>query len=197
MEKSQLQPIFSVSDFIAVANQTFEYAYPTVEIEGEVASFKVNHDKFVFFDIKDKNCSLGCFMTVWQLRVPIEDGMKVIVVASPKLTNWGKFSLTVRSIRPSGEGAIKKSFDILKSKLEKEGLFATERKRVLPLIPQHVAVVSSVQAAGYADFIKILGDRWGGVKLDVANVQVQGASAPDQIIKAIEYHSIAFIQSYK
>ena len=187
MEKLQLQPIFSVSDFIAVANQTFEYAYPTVEIEGEVASFKVNHDKFVFFDIKDKNGSLGCFMTVWQLRVPIEDGMKVIVVASPKLTNWGKFSLTVRSIRPSGEGAIKKSFDILKSKLEKEGLFAPERKRTLPLIPQYVAVVSSVQAAGYADFIKILGDRWGGVKLDVANVQVQGASAPDQIIKAIEY----------
>lgn len=186
MEKSP-RPIFSVSDFIAVANQTFEYAYPVVEIEGEVASFKTNHDKFVFFDIKDVQGSLGCFMTVWQLRMPIEDGMKVIISASPKLTNWGKFSLTVRSIRPSGEGAIKKSFELLKLKLEKEGLFSPERKRLLPQIPQCVAVISSVQAAGYADFIKILDDRWGGVKLDVANVQVQGASAPDQIIKAIEY----------
>ena len=187
MEKSQNQPIFSVSDFIAVLNQTIEYAYPSVEIEGEVSSFKVNQGKFIFFDIKDKTGSIGCFMTVWQMRVPIEDGMKIIVSAVPKLTQWGKFSLTIKTVRPSGEGAIKKSFELLKLKLENEGLFATERKRQLPLIPEHIAVISSTQAAGYADFIKILGDRWGGVKVDVAHVQVQGASAPDQIIKAINY----------
>lgn len=187
MEKLNLQPIFSVSDFIAVVNQTLEYAYPNIEIEGEVSSFKVNQGKFVFFDIKDDGGSIGCFMTVWQLRVSIEDGMKVIVSANPKLTQWGKFSLTVKSVRPSGEGALKKSFELLKAKLEVEGLFAPERKRQLPTIPQHIAVVSSTGAAGYADFIKILNDRWGGVKVDVANVQVQGTGAPDQIIRAIDY----------
>ena len=187
MEKSQNQPIFSVSDFIAVFNQTLEYAYPNVEIEGEVSSFKVNQGKFIFFDIKDKGGSVGCFMTVWQMRVPIEDGMKIIVSAVPKLTQWGKFSLTVKSVRPSGEGAIKKSFELLKLKLETEGLFAPERKRQLPVIPEHIAVISSTQAAGYADFIKILGDRWGGIKVDVAHVQVQGEAAPDQIIRAINY----------
>jgi len=186
MEKS-LNPVFSVSDFIAVANQTLEYAFPTVEIEGEVASFKVNQSKFVFFDIKDSGGSIGCFMTVWQMRVPIEDGMKVIISATPKLTQWGKFSLTIKSIRPSGEGALKKSFELLKAKLDKEGLFAPERKRPLPRIPSHIAVISSTQAAGYADFIKILNDRWGGIKVDVAHVQVQGSGAPDQIIKAIDY----------
>src|SRR5674476_1567979 len=181
MEKIRL----SVSDFIAVTNQTLEYAYPSVEIEGEVASFKVSQGKFIFFDLKDSGGSVGCFMTVWQLRVPIEDGMKVIVTATPKLTQWGKFSLTVKAVRPSGEGALKKSFEILKSKLDKEGLFALERKRPLPAVPSHIAVISSTQAAGYADFIKILNDRWGGVLIDVANVQVQGTSAPDQIIRAI------------
>jgi len=187
MEKSQNQPIFSVSDFIAVVNQTFEYAYPSVVIEGEVASFKVNQGKFVFFDIKDSTGSINCFMTVWQMRTPIADGMKVVVVAVPKLTQWGKFSLTIKSIRPSGEGALKKSFELLKAKLDAEGLFAPERKRQLPRIPGHIAVISSTQAAGYADFIKILNDRWGGVKIDVAQVQVQGAVAPDQIIRAINY----------
>lgn len=187
MEKLQNNPIFSVSDFIAVFNQTLEYAYPSVEIEGEVASFKVNQSKFIFFDLKDKNGSVGCFMTVWQMRVPIEDGMKIIITAIPKLTQWGKFSLTVKSLRPSGEGALKKSFELLKAKLEGEGLFALERKRPLPRIPQHIAVISSTQAAGYADFIKILGDRWGGIKVDVAHVQVQGEAAPDQIIRAISY----------
>ena len=183
MEKTR----FSVSDFIAITNQTLEYAYPSLEIEGEVASFKVNQDKYVFFDIKDAGGSLGCFMTVWQLRVPIEDGMKVIVTATPKLTQWGKFSLTVKSVRPSGEGALKKSFEILKAKLEGEGLFAQERKRPLPSVPRHIAVISSMQAAGYADFIKIIGDRWGGVHIDVAHVQVQGADSPDQIIRALQY----------
>jgi len=179
--------LLTVSDFIAVTNQTLEYAYPVVSIEGEVASFKVNQGKYVFFDLKDDGGSVGCFMTVWQLRVPIEDGMKVIVTATPKLTQWGKFSLTVRAVRPSGEGNLKKSFEILRAKLDKEGLFAAERKRALPRIPRRVAVISSTQAAGYADFMKIVDDRWGGVKFDVAHVQVQGATAPDQIIRALRY----------
>jgi len=177
----------SVSDFIAVTNQTLEFAYPSVEVEGEVASYKVNQGKFVFFDIKDAGGSVGCFMTVWQQRVPIEDGMKVIVVATPKLTQWGKFSLTVRAVRPSGEGALKKSFELLKLKLETEGMFATNRKRALPGVPSHIGLISSTQSAGYADFIKILNDRWGGLHVDVAHVQVQGDAAPDQMIRAIEY----------
>lgn len=178
---------FSVSDFIATVNQTLEYAYPSVEIEGEVASFKVNQNKFVFFDLKDAGGSVGCFMTVWQLRVPIEDGMKVIVTAMPKLTPWGKFSLTVRAVRPSGEGSLKKSFELLKAKLDKEGLFAPERKRPLPYLPGSIAVIASTQSAGYADFTKILNDRWGGLEINVAHVQVQGADAPDQIIQALRY----------
>lgn len=180
-------PTFSVSAFVASTNQTLEYTYPSVAIEGEVSSFKVNQNKFVFFDLKDADASVGCFMTVWQLRIPIEDGMKVIVTATPKLTPWGKFSLTVQAIRPSGEGSLKKSFELLKAKLETEGLFAPERKRPLPRIPSHIGVISSTQAAGYADFIKIVNDRWGGVRIDVAHVQVQGADAPDQMIRAIKY----------
>ncbi len=185
--QSSLNPIFSVSDFIASVNQTFEYAYPVVDVVGEVMSFKVNQGKFVFFDLKDSGGSIGCFMTVWQLRTPIEDGMKVVVRATAKLTQWGKFSLTVQSVRPSGAGSIKKSYELLKQKLEREGLFAPERKRLLPQMPHHIAVVSSTAAAGYADFVKIVGDRWGGLQIDVAHTQVQGQDAADQMIRAIRY----------
>lgn len=182
-----MSPKFQVSDFVAIVNQTLDYAYPLVEVEGEVASFKVNQGKFVFFDLKDEQASVGCFMMLFQLRMPIEDGMKVVVTATPKLTQWGKFSLTVKAVRPSGEGSLKKSFELLRKKLEQEGLFADERKRVLPKIPQHIGVISSPQAAGYADFIKILNDRWGGLRVDVAATTVQGADAPDQIIRALNY----------
>lgn len=187
MENATNNIRLGVSDFIALTNQTLEYAYPSIEVEGEVAGFKVNQGKFVFFDLKDEGASVGCFMTLWQLRTPIEDGMKVIVTAAPKLTPWGKFSLTVRLIRPSGEGSLKKSFELLRAKLDKEGLFAVERKRSLPAIPKQVAVISSTQAAGYQDFIKILGERWGGLQVEVGHVQVQGADAPDQIIRALRY----------
>lgn len=180
-------PTFSVSDFVALVNQTLEYAYPTVVVEGEVASFKVSQGKWVFFDLKDDTASVGCFMSLYNLRQPIEDGMKVVIRATTKLTNWGKFSLTVQSIRPVGEGNLKRSFELLKSKLEAEGLFSSERKRSLPEIPDTIAVISSTGAAGYTDFIKILGDRWGGVRVDVADVQVQGDVAAEQIIRAIEY----------
>lgn len=184
---NEINPRFSVSDFIAVTNQVLEMSFPIVEVEGEIASFKVNQSKYVFFDLKDDDGSVGCFMMAWQLRVALEDGMKVVVSAQPKLTPWGKFSLTVRTVRPSGEGSLKKNFELLKAKLEKEGLFTAERKRALPHLPRHVAVISSVQAAGYADFIKILNDRWGGLQIDVAHVQVQGVDAPDQMIRAVEY----------
>lgn len=180
-------PQFRVSDFLAVVNQSLDVAFGAVEVEGEVASFKVSHQKYVFFDLKDTEGSVSCFMTVWQLRTVIEDGMKVIVRAVPKVTQWGKFSLTVSEIRPVGEGSLKKSFELLKAKLEKEGLFDTERKRSLPELPSHVAVISSTGAAGYADFMKIAGERFGGVRFTVANVQVQGTSAAKQIVRAIEH----------
>jgi exodeoxyribonuclease VII, large subunit len=177
----------SVSDFIALTNQTLDYAYNRVFIEGEVSSFKINQGKYIFFDLKDENSTINCFMMVFQLRTPIEDGMKVSVCATPKLTDWGRFSLTVSSIRLSGEGDIKKSSDLLKRKLQKEGLFSLERKRPLPAAINKIAVISSPQAAGYADFIKILGERWSGLVVDVASVQVQGVGSSDQIIRAIRY----------
>ena len=107
MENSRKEVIFSVSDLIAVVNQTLDYAYASVSVEGEVSEYKVSQNKWVYFNIKDATGSVGCFMTVWQVRMPIADGMKVVVTASPKLTNFGKFSLTVKSIRPSGEGSTK------------------------------------------------------------------------------------------
>ena len=186
-KNKHIEQIFTVSDFIGVSNQVFEQTFPSVLIEGEISSLKINQKKYVFFDLKDSNSSLNCFMSLWQMRFPLEDGMKVVVRAQPKLTNWGKFSLIIKLIMPKGEGDIKKSFDILKNKLTKEGLFSEDKKRNIPYPPQNIGVISSTQAAGYADFIKILNERWGGMKVRVAHTQVQGLVAADQIIRAIKY----------
>ncbi|MBR2543366.1 exodeoxyribonuclease VII large subunit [Candidatus Saccharibacteria bacterium] len=178
---------FTPTTFIEVVNQTLDYAYGSVMVEGEVASFKVNQGKWVFFDLKDEESSVSCFMTLYQLRMPIEDGMKVVVRATPKLTKWGKFSLTVQAIKPVGEGSLKKAFELLKKKLTDEGLFDPTKKRELPKDLARLGVISSTQAAGYADFIKIMNARWGGIRIEVAHTQVQGIDAPDQIIRALKY----------
>ena len=178
-------PVFSVAQAVAIFNQILDAAVPLVEVVGEVANFKINQGKWVFFDLKDQECLLSCFMPVYQLRVAVEDGMQVRVLARPNVTKWGKFSLTVQSIRPVGKGSIKKSFELLRQKLASEGLFDDERKRTLPYLPQHIGVISSVDAAGYRDFIKIITARLGGLRIDIISTLVQGAEAPDQIIAAI------------
>lgn len=179
--------LFSVSEFIDYCNSSLDYAYHDTVIEGEVASFKVNQGKWVFFDLKDEESSLGCFLPLWDLHAPLEDGMKVKVKGTPKVTKWGKFSFTVRQVMPVGEGSIKKSFELLKQKLEKEGLFDPAKKRPLPDELSKIGVISSTQAAGYADFIKILGERWGGLQVKVAHTGVQGLGAAEQIISALKY----------
>ncbi len=179
-------PAFTVSQAIAVFNQILDTATPTIVVTGEVANFKINQGKWVFFDLKDDTGILNCFMALSNLRIAIEDGMKVSVQARPNLTKWGKFSLTIRTIKPVGEGSIKKSFELLKKKLAAEGLFDEVRKRPLPWLPQHIGVISSVDAAGYRDFIKIISSRMGGLTIDVISTQVQGAAAADQIITAIK-----------
>lgn len=177
----------TVSQFIEVCNQTLDYAYADVVVEGEVASFKVNQGKWVFFDLKEGESSVNCFMVISQLKSALTDGMKVRVKATPKLTRWGRFSLTVKQVLPLGEGSIKKSFELLKKKLTAEGLFDPAKKRPIPQGLTKIGVISSTGAAGYIDFLKILQNRWGGMEIQMINTQVQGLAAPEQIVRALEY----------
>lgn len=178
-------PRFSVSDFLAITNDTLEYAFSDIEIEGEISSFKISKNKWVFFDIKDETSVLQCFTLTFKLYTPLEDGMRIVVRGTPKLTKLGHFSFNLKSYRLIGEGTIKKAHELLKQKLAKEGLFDPERKRPLPAVLKTIGVISSIKSAGYTDFIKILNNRWGGLHLKVANVGVQGASAANEIIRAL------------
>lgn len=181
------QQIISVSEFLAILNETLTYAYPEVVIEGEISSFKVNQGKWVFFDLKDTESTLGCFMPLFALKLPLEDGMKVRVTGSPKLTKWGKFSFTVRQVELAGEGELKRAMALLKTKLQEEGLFEQSRKRNLPTYPSRIGLITSGQSAAYSDFVKILQARWSPARVVLADIQVQGAAAPDQIVNALDF----------
>lgn len=177
--------ILSVSDFVALVNQTFDYAYPLVTIAGELANFRVSKNRWVYFDLKDETASVRFFGTVYMLPGPLEDGMLLEVHGSPRLHPQFGFSVNVRSMRPVGEGSIKKAANLLEAKLRKEGLFDDSRKRVLPYPPQTIGLVTSKESAAYADFIKILNQRWRGTEVQLVDVQVQGEAAIQQIVSGI------------
>jgi exodeoxyribonuclease VII large subunit len=179
--------ILSPSDFVALLNQTLETAYPLVEIEGELSNFRVSKNRWVYFDLQDEVASVKFFGTVYMLPGPLEDGMMVRVIGAPRLHPRFGFSVNIQSITPAGQGSIKKAADLLTAKLEAEGLFDQDRKRPLPAIPQTIGLITASNSAAYADFMKILGERWGGVEIHLADVYVQGAQAPLQIARAIEY----------
>lgn len=178
--------ILTVTELREFVNQTLSYAYPLVVVEGEIASFRVNQGKWVFFDLKDSETTISCFMTKYQLKTVLEDGMLVRVAATPNLTKWGKFSLTVKDIELAGEGEVRRAFELLKARFEKEGLFETARKRRLPEFPQRIGLITSRDAAAYNDFMTIAQDRWPLVEIFHEHVHVQGMQAPTDIVRALE-----------
>ncbi|HET8991760.1 MAG TPA: exodeoxyribonuclease VII large subunit [Candidatus Saccharimonadales bacterium] len=175
----------SVSDFVALFNQTLEFAYPAVTIIGELANFRVSRNKWIYFDLKDEFSTVKFFGSVYQLPGPLEEGMLLKVKGQPRLHNLYGFSINVATIQPTGEGSIKKAADLLKDKLQKEGIFDESRKRALVYPPERIGLVTSRQSAAYADFIKILNARWAGLEIELIDVQVQGEIAPSQIVSAI------------
>ena len=179
--------VFSVSDFVAVLNQTLEYAYPSVLVVGELANLRVSKGKWVYFDLKDEYSSVKFFGTVYQLPGPLEDGMMVQVRGLPRLHPLYGFSVTVQFMQPVGEGALRKAAELLQAKLTAEGLFAEDRKRALPYPPKTIGLITSGESAAYHDFVKILGERWVGIDIRLADVQVQGELSPGQVVSAIEH----------
>ena len=180
-------PVLSPADFVALLNQTFEYAFPQVVIEGELSNVRISKNRWVYFDIKDEEASVRCFGTVYSLPGPIEDGMKVRLYGSPRMHQQYSFSFSFNAMSLSGEGTIKKAYELLKEKLSKEGLFDPARKRELVYPPTKVGLITSYESAAYGDFMKILNARWQGVEVELADVQVQGEMAAGQIAGAIEY----------
>lgn len=174
-----------VSEFVEYFNQTIEYAYNRVIIFGEIANIRFKN-QIIYFDLKDNSAKISFWGYKNMSDFPVIEGMTVEVVATPKLHPQYGFKLSYYSIKLVGEGTIKKSIDLLKEKLNKEGIFDESRKRQLLYPPKSIGLITSLTSAAYADFIKILSDRSVGIDIYTSDVLVQGEKSVEQIINAIE-----------
>jgi len=178
--------ILSVSEFIEYVNLVI--GRKKVIVEGEVSSYTLNQGKWVFFDLKDENSKAQCFSLSYTIRVQIEDGMRVRVTGTPRLhQKTGRFSIFVESVELAGEGSLKRAFELTKQKLEKEGLFASERKREIELFPRRIGLIASRESAAYTDFMRIINERWGGLEVYLYHCNVQGNDAVSSIVKGFEW----------
>jgi exodeoxyribonuclease VII large subunit len=178
--------IFTVSEFNEFLNSVL--APMSVVVEGEISDFRVSQNKFVWFNLKDEKESLNCFSMVFRIHQPLEDGMKVKIFGYPKIYGKsGRFSFIVESLELTGEGSLKRAFELLRAKLEKEGLFDSARKRPLPAFPQTIGLITSKGAAAYTDFLKQLQLRLGGLNIVFVPAAVQGAAAIPEVCAAFDY----------
>ncbi len=180
--------VISVADYVNLTNHALRtIPHDGMVIEGEVADFKVSQGKWVNFDLKDEKADvkMSCFMTVFALRVPLQSGMRVQVTGYSKVfERFGKFTFNVSDVALVGEGALQKAYLALKEKLRTEGLFDVARKRSIPRFPERIGLITSTEAAAYGDFLRILQNRWTGVKVFHTPVHVQGQHAVREILAA-------------
>lgn len=179
------EPIFSVGEFLDYINELFkarEYA-----VVGEITECNP-HPSGLYFTLKDKDGEgiLNCYMNPYAYRtlgVELEAGMLVKAMGAPNIYKpKGRFSFVARRVEPFGEGSLRQAYELLKKKLEAEGLFT--RKRELPEFIGAVGIITSRTGAVIDDFRKNLKPL--GLSLRLIDVRVEGASAPGQIIRALE-----------
>lgn len=183
------EKIFQVSEFNEFIN-IYLGKVGEVVIEGEITECKINQNKWLFITIRDNTSSVEVFGVTFQISgySVLEPGMLVHVYGSPSLyPKTGKFSVHAKQIVPAGEGALKLAFEKLKEMLEKEGLFDEQRKRTIPEFPERIGLITAKDSRAYGDFIKLLGNRMGGLKIFFYPVNVQGKNSARSIVEAFNY----------
>jgi exodeoxyribonuclease VII large subunit len=181
-------PEYSVSEIAAAVKQTVEDNFGYVRVRGEVSGFMAARSGHMYFSLKDDRAVIDS--VVWRgstgkLRFQPEDGLEVICTG--KLSTYAprsRYQLVVEAMEPAGVGALMALLEERRQKLSAEGLFAPERKRALPYLPQVIGVVTSPTGAVIRDILHRLRERFPSRVL-VWPVLVQGKGAAEQVAAAI------------
>jgi len=180
----------TVSQVTTLVRQAIESALPsTLHVVGEISNFKRHSSGHLYLTLKDRSCELSCVMwrsSAGKLKFNPADGMEVVATGAIEVfERAGRYQLYIRKLEPLGVGELELAFRQLCEKLDKEGLFAEERKRPLPMCPQRIVLVTSPTGAAVLDMLRTIERRYPCVHVLLYPVAVQGAGAAEQIASAI------------
>ncbi len=180
----------SVTELNRRTRNLIEARFELLWVSGEISNLIRAASGHYYFVLKDDIAQVRCVMfrnRATALTFKPENGTQVDVRALPSLYEArGEFQLGVEGMRRAGLGALFEAFEQLKAKLNGEGLFDAARKRPLPSFPRRVGIVTSLQAAALRDVLTTLNRRAPMIEVIVYPTAVQGASAPQEIAKAID-----------
>ncbi len=180
--------VFSVSQINSYMRKTLEgdALLEGFFIEGEVSNYKPHSSGHLYFSLKDEAASINCVMFSPRLSFSLENGLKITAFAHAGIyEKTGALQLYVELIEPKGKGALYLSFEQLKERLSKEGLFDVSKKKPLPKFPHCVAIITSQTGAVIRDIESVARRRNKSVQLILVPVTVQGEGAVQQITEAI------------
>jgi exodeoxyribonuclease VII large subunit len=185
--------IYSVSELSAEIREMLERRFTDIWIEGEISNFKSSAAGHLYFTLKDDRAQLPavCFRNAARfLRFRPENGKHFR--ARGRITAYegrGEYQLIVEVLEPAGLGALQLAFEQLKERLEKEGLFRIDRKRLLPPLPRRIGIVTSPTGAALRDVLTVLKRRHNALHILIYPSEVQGPNAAAQISDGIDYLS--------
>lgn len=180
----------SITELVGVVQGVLEAELPEIAFEGEVSQITKAASGHIYLTLKDEKSQIP--VVIWRglaqtIKFDLKAGVSIRCSGRPNLYNVsGKFQFVLTYLELAGEGALQKKFLELKAKLEKEGLFAPERKRPIPFFPKAVGVVTSKTGAVIHDIMVKIQGRMPAMPVFLVDARVQGEGAAEEIAAGVQ-----------
>lgn len=189
-ESQTTRDIYTVSRLTREARALLEGSFPLLWLEGEISNFVRPASGHWYFSLKDDLAQVRCAMfrnrNMLAGFLP-QNGAQVLVRARISMYEArGEFQIIAEHIEPAGDGALRREFDLLKQRLQAEGLFAQQHKRPLPESINRIGVITSPSGAAIRDILTTLKRRFPAAGVIIYPVAVQGSESAPQIVKMLQ-----------
>ena len=188
-----LRKTYTVAELNASIRALLDAEFADIWVAGEISGTRAAASGHCYFTLKDHEAQLRCVVfrsSLRYLKFKPQDGIAVLARGRIDLYEArGEYQLLVEALEPQGHGALQFAFEQLKKKLQSEGLFEPERKRMLPPMPQRIGVVTSPAGAAVRDIVEILSRRFPGIHVRIHPALVQGDGAVETVVRALDYFS--------
>ena len=184
------EKVLSVTNLNRMAKLLLEDNFPAVVVEGEISNLATPASGHWYLTLKDKTSQIRCAMFVNRnrfVRFKPQNGKQIIVRGRLSIYEGrGDYQLIADSMEDSGDGALRRAFEELKSKLQTIGLFDEDAKQEVHSSYDHIGVVTSPTGAAIRDILSVFERRFPATLVTLFPVSVQGAEAKQEIVNAIE-----------
>lgn len=162
--------------------------FQSISIKGEIANYKISHNH-IYFSLKEEDEIIDCVIYYYEDKDlgDYNNGDEVIVEGNLIYNSFiSKISISVNEIKSKGLSEDYLNFLRLKEDFYKRGYFDDENKKSIVAYPKNIGLITSDKSAAIVDFISVINKEISDINIYLYPVKVQGQSAKNEIINAIE-----------